>query len=86
MIRYHIDKKIIQFEVGGDIPQIEAEVSVMFSLLYGHLREIHPETAEDFKNAVIRVIGDPNSRIWTAKVPNTMVGSLIVLPEGGVKA
>lgn len=83
MIRYHVDGTLRDFNAGGDLATIAAEATSLFGLVYANLREMNPESAEEFKDAVIRIVGNPNNSMWTRRLSVPVEGCLIVVPEGG---
>lgn len=85
MIEYRIGEDC-NFNVEGSVPDIAREATVLFALIHGKMRELNPEIAAQFKDAVIHVIGNPNNPMWSLKVPETIECSLFVIPEGGAKA
>ncbi len=65
MLKVETKKGKMMIMASGDLQEITADIAKVISDLYGQLLKSDPGCAYAFRGAMIHVISDPNSPVWT---------------------
>lgn len=65
MLKVEANKGKMMIMASGDLREITADIAKVISDLYGQLLKSDSGSAYTFRGAMIHVIADPNSPVWT---------------------